>query len=61
MFSDRVFQWLLLLEEYGVTLRYIPDKKNVDAPADALFHLDIDDLMIQDDTEESLLLRHCDD
>jgi hypothetical protein len=50
--SDRVFRWLLLLEEYGVTFEYLPGKKNV--VGDALSRLDIDDLKIQD--EEALIL-----
>jgi hypothetical protein len=45
---------LLLLEEYGVTFEYLPGKKNV--VADALFHLDIDSLKIQEETEEVLTL-----
>jgi hypothetical protein len=44
--------WLLLLEEYGVTFENLPGKKNV--VADALSHLDIDSLKIQD--EEVLIL-----
>jgi hypothetical protein len=44
--------WLLLLEEYGVTFEYLPGKKNVSTVADALSHLDIDSLKIQ---EEELL------
>jgi hypothetical protein len=27
--SDCVLRWLLLLEEYGVTLEYLPEKKNL--------------------------------
>jgi hypothetical protein len=37
--------WLLLLEEYGVTFKYLPAMKNV--VADALSCLDIDSLKIQ--------------
>jgi hypothetical protein len=47
---------LLLLEEYGVTFEYLPGKKNVGTVADASSRLDIDSLMIQNDTEESLTL-----
>jgi hypothetical protein len=47
-------QWLLLLEEYGVTFEYLPGKKNV--VADALSCLDIDSLKIQEETEEVLTL-----
>jgi hypothetical protein len=46
--------WLLLLEEYGVTLEYLPGKKNVADVADALSRLDIDSLKIQ--VEEVLTL-----
>jgi hypothetical protein len=46
--------WLLLLEEYGVAFEYLPGKKNV--VVDALFHLDIDSLKIQEEAEEVLTL-----
>ena len=42
----------MLLEEYGVTIEYLPGKKDV--VADALSRLDIDDLKIQE--EEALTL-----
>jgi hypothetical protein len=42
----------LLLEEYGVSFEYLPEKKNV--VADALSSSDIDDLKIQQ--EEALTL-----
>jgi hypothetical protein len=42
----------LLLEEHGVSFEYVPGKKYV--LADALSHLDIDDLKIQE--EEALTL-----
>jgi hypothetical protein len=45
--------WLLLLEEYGVTFEYLPGKKNV--VADALSHLDIDSLDIQEEEVLTLL------
>jgi hypothetical protein len=45
---------ILLLEEYGVTFEYFPGKKNV--VADALSHLDIDSLKIQDNKEEASTL-----
>jgi hypothetical protein len=45
--------WLLLLEEYGVTFEYLPEKNLV---ADALSYLDIDSLKIQEETEEVLTL-----
>jgi hypothetical protein len=45
--------WLLRLEEYGVTFKNLPGKKNVATVADALFCLDIDSMKIQ---EETLLL-----
>jgi hypothetical protein len=48
--------WLLLLEEYGVTFEYLPEKKNVAAVADTLSRLDIDSLKIQEKTEEALTL-----
>jgi hypothetical protein len=47
--------WLLLLEEYGVTFEYFPGKKNVDTVADALSHLDIDSLKIQEEEVLRLL------
>jgi hypothetical protein len=49
--------WLLLLEEYGVTFEYLPGKKQkiVDALADALSHLDIDSLKIQEEEVLTLL------
>jgi hypothetical protein len=54
--SDRVLRtcWLLLLEEYGVTFEYLSGKKNV--VADALSHLDIDSLKIQQEEVLTLLL-----
>jgi hypothetical protein len=51
--SDDVFCCLLLLEEYGVTFEYLPGKKNV---ANALYRLDIDNMNIQEETEEVLTL-----
>jgi hypothetical protein len=53
--SDPVFLTccLLLLEEYGVTFEYLPGKKNV--VADALSHLDIDSLKIQEEEVLTLL------
>jgi hypothetical protein len=49
--------WLLLLEEYGVTFKYLsgPGKKNAAAVADALSHLDIDSLKIQEEQVLTLL------
>jgi hypothetical protein len=49
-------RWLLLLEEYGVTFEYLPGKKNVAVVADALSHLDIDSLKIQEEEEVLTLL-----
>jgi hypothetical protein len=56
--SDRVLliSWLLLLEEYGVTFEYLPEKKQKNVVADALSRLDIDSLKIQEETEEVLTL-----
>jgi hypothetical protein len=53
--SDRVLRtcWLLLLEEYGLTFEYLPEKKNV--VADALSRLEIDSLKIQ---KEEILTLH---
>jgi hypothetical protein len=45
--------WLLLLEEYGVTLEYLPGKKNV--VADELSRHDIDSLKIQEEEVLTLL------
>jgi hypothetical protein len=47
-------RWLLLFEEYRVTFEYLPGKKNV--VADALSHLDIDSLKIQEEEVSTLLL-----
>jgi hypothetical protein len=52
--SDRVLCWLLLLEEYGVTFEYLSGKIQKTVIADALSHLDIDSLKIQE--EEVLIL-----
>jgi hypothetical protein len=52
--SDRVLCWLLLLEEYGVTFEYLSGKIQKNDIADALSHLDIDSLKIQE--EEVLIL-----
>jgi hypothetical protein len=48
--------WLLFFEEYGVTFEFLPGnkQKNVVTVADALSHLDIDSLKIQE--EETLRL-----
>jgi hypothetical protein len=46
----------LLLEEYGVTIEYLPGKKQKNVVADALSRLDIDSLKIQDNKEELLTL-----
>jgi hypothetical protein len=40
--------WLLFLEEYGITLEYLPGMKNVGTVADGLSRLDISSLKIQD-------------
>jgi hypothetical protein len=52
--SDRVLHlcWLLLLEEYGVTFEYLPEKKNVE---DALSRLEIYSLKIQEEELITLL------
>jgi RNase H-like domain found in reverse transcriptase len=50
--SDRILRWMLLLEEYGVSFRYLPGNTNV--LADALPCLDIDDVNIQE--EQALIL-----
>jgi hypothetical protein len=52
--SDCVLHWLLLLEEYQVTFEYFQGKRNV--VADALSHLDIDSLKIQEEAQEVLTL-----
>jgi hypothetical protein len=54
--SDRVLttRWLLLLEEYGVTIEYLPGKKQKNVVADDLSCLDIDSLKIQEEEELSL-------
>ena len=44
MSSDRIMQWRLLLEEYGITLRHIKGSKNT--VADALSRHPIDDKLI---------------
>jgi hypothetical protein len=54
--SDLVLRWLLLLEEYGVTFEYFQGKKNKNVVADALSHLDIDILKIQEEPQEVLTL-----
>jgi hypothetical protein len=43
--------WHLLLEEYGVTFEYLPGNKNVYTVADALSHIYIDSMMIQENKE----------
>jgi hypothetical protein len=42
--------WLILLEEYGVTFDYLPENKKV--VADALSHLDINSLKIQEEKKK---------
>jgi hypothetical protein len=51
-------RWLLPLEEYGVTLEYLPGKKqkNVATVEDTLSRLDIDILKIQCRKEEVLTI-----
>jgi hypothetical protein len=51
--SDHVLRWLVVIEEYGVTFEYLPGKKNV--VWDALSHLDIDSLKIQEEEVLTLL------
>jgi hypothetical protein len=53
---DCVLCWLLLLEEYGVTFEYLPEKIQKNVIADALSRLDIDSMNIQEKTEEALKL-----
>jgi hypothetical protein len=55
--SDRVFCWLLILKEHGVIFEYLPGKNNVVAVADALSHLDIDSLKIQEEEASTLFSR----
>jgi hypothetical protein len=45
-------RWLLILEEYGLKFDYLPEKKQKNVVADALSHLDINSLKIQEDIEE---------
>jgi hypothetical protein len=40
----------------GVTFEYLPGKKNVGTVADALSHLDIDSLKIQEESQEALII-----
>jgi hypothetical protein len=49
--------WLLVLEEYGVTFEYLPEKtkKKKSVLADGLSHLDIDSLKIQEEEVLTLL------
>jgi hypothetical protein len=47
--------WLLFLEEYGVRFEYLPEKKQKNDVADALFRLDIDSLKIQEEQVLTLL------
>jgi hypothetical protein len=42
--SDLILRWLFLLEEYGVTFKYLPQKKYAGTLEDALSHLDIESL-----------------
>jgi hypothetical protein len=49
-------RWLLLLEEYGVSIGYLQKKKTVSTVTDALPRFDIDFLKIQEETEEILTL-----
>jgi hypothetical protein len=48
--------WILLLGEYGVTFEYLLGKKNVGTVADALSHLEIYILKIQEEEEVLTLL-----
>jgi hypothetical protein len=43
--------WLLLLEQYEVTLESLSGKKNVGTVADILYRLDIDSLNIEEEIE----------
>jgi hypothetical protein len=52
--SDCILCWILILEEYGVTLEYLTGKKNTVRVTDALSYVDIDILKIQE--EEALTL-----
>jgi hypothetical protein len=47
--------WLLLLEEYRVTFEYLPGNKQKNDVADALPHLDVDSLKIQEEEVLTLL------
>jgi hypothetical protein len=49
--------WLLLFEEYGVTFDYLPGKKQKNVVVNALSHLDIDSLKIQEEEVLTLLSR----
>jgi hypothetical protein len=46
--------WLLLLEEYGITLEYLPKKIQKNVVKNSVSHLDIESLKIQE--EEVLML-----
>jgi hypothetical protein len=47
--------WLLLLEQYGVTFEYLPEKKQTNVVADALSRIDIYSLKIQEEEVLTLL------
>jgi hypothetical protein len=49
-----VLRWLLLLKEYGVKFEYLPEKKSATVVENALSHLEIGSLNIQ---EEEVLTR----
>jgi hypothetical protein len=55
--SDRVLRtcWLLLLEDYEVTFEYLPGIEQKNVVADALSHLDIENLKIQEEEVLTLL------
>jgi hypothetical protein len=55
--SDCALRWLLLIEVYGLTFEYLPERENVTTVADALSSLDIDSLKIQKEEALTFLSR----
>jgi hypothetical protein len=54
---SRKYNNMLFAQSHGETFPHLPGKKNVNTVADALCHLDMDSMKIQENKEEGLTIK----